>query len=186
MTLSPAPISIRAARRNDLDELAKVHARSSRVAFTGLLPEETLARVGSVEWRRGMWSKFLRTPPHGAQTLVAEIGGRLVGFVAVGPSRDQDRDSAAVGEVLLVYVDPDFWGRGVGRALLGEAVERLRCDGYGSATLWTLAAGTKTLRFYELAGWRPEGAKRPLTLGEGSGALEVRYERTLGGKDEAG
>jgi len=174
-------VSIRAADEEDLDALAAVHARSSRVAFTGLLPEATLARVGSVEWRRRMWARFIETPPSGSRTLVAEIGDQIVGLAAVGPTRDEDHDPAAVGEVLLLYVDPDFWGRGVGRALLREAVEALRSDGYASATLWTLATGTRTLRFYERAGWRPEGAERPLTLGEGSSeATEVRYECSLG------
>ncbi|MGI8439919.1 MAG: GNAT family N-acetyltransferase [Thermoleophilaceae bacterium] len=170
--------SIRAAVHADVDALAAVHARASRAAWAGLLPAEPLERLSSVERRRGQWRERLATTSRQSHSLVAEVGGQVAGLLAVGPTRDDDRDPTAVGEVAVLYVDPALWGRGIGRALLSEAVERLRRDGLASATLWTLATGARTRRFYELAGWRPEGTERPLH--EGSGAFEVRYERTLG------
>ncbi len=175
--LSGAPRSIRRAGLGDVDELAKVHASSARAAWSELLPAELLARFGSTERRRAQWRERLGAPPPGTLNLVVEVAGRVGGLVAVGPTRDEDCDPAAVGEVAALYVDPAHWGRGIGRALLDEGVECLQRDGFSSATLWTLATGARTRRFYERAGWRPEGAERPLD--KRSGVFEVRYERSL-------
>jgi GNAT superfamily N-acetyltransferase len=50
-----------------------------------------------------------------------------------------------------LYVDPDWAGRGIGRALLAEA---LALAG-GSASLKCQMRNTRALRFYECEGWTP-------------------------------
>jgi GNAT superfamily N-acetyltransferase len=93
--------------------------------------------------------------------------------VAVGPSRDR----APGGELYAIYVDPDSWSTGVGRALIARAEERL-AEEYDEATLWVLDDNPRARRFYERAGWAPDGAsKREERLGVA--ALEVRYYKRL-------
>jgi ribosomal protein S18 acetylase RimI-like enzyme len=79
--------------------------------------------------------------------------------------------------VYAIYVVPAWWAAGAGRALMDTALAALRADGYLRAVLWVLADNTRARRFYQRAGFAPDGASTILTgLG---GVLEVRYRRDL-------
>ena len=79
----------------------------------------------------------------------------MLGFASLGPSRDEH----GVGELYAIYVDPDEWSRGAGRALIERAEERL-AEEYAEATLWVLEDNPRARRFYEAAGWQPDGARQ--------------------------
>jgi len=78
----------------------------------------------------------------------------------------------------MIYVAPDAWGAGAGQALMGEVLQRLREDGFSEAILWVLEDNPRTRRFYELAGWQPDGGVKEE---EWLGTLvrEVRYRISL-------
>ena len=61
-------------------------------------------------------------------------------------------------------MQPDWQGRGVGRALLERLTSGLRALGYHSAILWTLRDRRATRRFYEANGWEFDGAEDSLDL----------------------
>jgi GNAT superfamily N-acetyltransferase len=84
------------------------------------------------------------------------------------------------GEVFAIYADPDAWGTGAGRALMGSAVAELARLGYADASLWVLDANERARRFYALAGWKEDGASKS-DASRGFGITEVRYRRTLDG-----
>jgi phosphinothricin acetyltransferase len=71
---------------------------------------------------------------HPSLRLVAETGGTVLGFAALSPYSDR-RCYRGVAEE-SVYVAAAARGRGVGRALLQELIERAEAEGY-----WTLLAG---------------------------------------------
>jgi GNAT superfamily N-acetyltransferase len=82
-----------------------------------------------------------------------------------------------VGELYAIYVDPGWWSAGAGRALLTAALNGLRATGFPDAVLWTLAGNTRARRFYERAGFTPDGTTSRLA---GLGHVEeVRYALTL-------
>ncbi|HEU5369692.1 MAG TPA: GNAT family N-acetyltransferase, partial [Ktedonobacterales bacterium] len=82
------------------------------------------------------------------------------------------------GEVRAIYLAQAAAGKGIGRALFAHAVADLRARGYQRATLWVLESNARARRFYEVAGWRPDGARK---TEERPGALlrEVRYAIAL-------
>ena len=96
------------------------------------------------------------------------------GFATTGPARAE----TGVGELLALYVDPDCWGRGFGRALVKAARERLLQQGYERAVLWVLDGNARATRFYATDGWAWDGARRTETLW-GIEATDVRYRRAL-------
>jgi GNAT superfamily N-acetyltransferase len=104
---------------------------------------------------------------------VVEDDGRIVGFASTSPSRDSDA-SLDTAELGAIYLDQSVVGRGIGRALLTRAMRDLREWGFRRATLWVLATNARARRFYEIAGWRPDGTEKAETLG-GFEAREVRY-----------
>ena len=92
-------MDIRAARMEDVPEIAAVHVRSWQAAYRGLLPQAYLDDLDPSQ-RIGQWKRILSAADwsHGG-TLVADAGGRLSGFVSYGPARDDDADSRQAGEI---------------------------------------------------------------------------------------
>lgn len=101
----------------------------------------------------------------------------LTGFVATGPSRDDDAE-ASTGEVYAIYIEPGLIGTGLGRRLFAHAADALRAQGFTRATLWTLEGNARTRRFSEAAGWRADGARKTERW-EDCEPVEVRYARAL-------
>ena len=64
---------------------------------------------------------------------VAEAGASAVGFVAV----EYDHPEIGMGEISMLAVDPDHQGRGIGTALTGFALDRLKEAGMKVAVVET-------------------------------------------------
>jgi len=78
---------------------------------------------------------------------VAELEGRLVGFGIA------DRSSRSLW---ALFVDPEFDGRGLGRALLQQLTDCLFESGFARINLST-EPGTRAERMYLAAGWTQVG-----------------------------
>lgn len=109
--------------------------------------------------------------------LVALADGEVVGFAAVMSSRDDDA-SPKCGEVAAIYLYPEVWDRGIGRVLMDAALNRLAADGFTEVTLWVLDGNARAIRFYEHAGFRPDGARKT-DDSRGFALHELRYRRKL-------
>lgn len=82
------------------------------------------------------------------EVLVAEIDGRIAGFVVL---LDQDGRAELDG----LFVEPELWRRGIGSALVEEAVHDARGRGL---SLMTVVAAPAARAFYERCGFTVEGA----------------------------
>lgn len=153
-----------------------MHVRAWRAAYRGIVPDDVLAEQ-SVERRAADLRGRLEVEGSQERTFVAEQESVVVGFVAVGPSRDPFADRGT-GEVYAIYVDPDLWGRGIGSSLMAQAVDDLRAQGHTSATLWVLALNDAGRRFYETHGWEADGSTKTYPAGEVE-LEEVRYRIEL-------
>ena len=78
---------------------------------------------------------------------VAGMGGVTAAFTMA------NRDS---GEIFALFVRPEFEGRGLGRRLLGLALDSLASAGHETATLCT-DANSRAFGFYVALGWRHTG-----------------------------
>jgi GNAT superfamily N-acetyltransferase len=175
---STAPGPARRAGTDDAAAIAIVHVRSWQGAYRGLLPQEYLDGLDPAG-RVGWWRQALeRTQWPAAGTLVAVSDGQVSGFAHVGPTRDDGDGDGRVGEVTAIYVLPEAWGTGLGRALMTAALGELATAGYESATLWVLESNARARRFYERAGWSADGSVKQDDIG-GARVTEVRYRRPL-------
>ena len=93
--------AVRLARATDAEQVAAVHVASWQWAYAGLLPAEELAGLSVAErtdrWRATLGGTGTGRTDRGA-TFVADLDGQVVGFVAVGPGRD-DVGGQSVGEL---------------------------------------------------------------------------------------
>ncbi|MGO8958184.1 MAG: N-acetyltransferase family protein [Streptosporangiaceae bacterium] len=171
-------MTIRRATTDDAARIAEVHVRSWQGAYRGLIPQDYLDRL-DLPPRVAMWGQILASVhwPAGG-VLVAESGSRLAGFVSYGPTRDEDATQSIVGEIMAIYLVPAAWGNGLGRELMSAALAALATAGYAKATLWVLDSNERARRFYEAAGFGPDGAVRE-DDSRGFVLREVRYRRPL-------
>ncbi len=166
-------MEVRLATGEDADGIARVQERTWQVAYRHVFPVAELDRGGFIQPER--WRDRIARPPAGWRTFVAEQDGVVTGFASVGPSRDERK----VGELYAIYVDPQEWSTGTGRALLERAEAELRGN-YAIATLWVLEDNPRARAFYERAGWSADG-KRKAEARWGVRAPEVRYRKALTG-----
>ena len=162
---------VRLATGADAEEIARVQEHGWQAAYRHLFPAQELDRGGFIDVAR--WRERLERPPAGWSTFVAVDGDEVLGFASVGPSRDEQ----GPGELYALYVDPEQWSAGVGRALMARAEEQLASE-YEEARLWVLEQNPRARAFYERAGWTPDGARKAEERW-GVRAPEVRYRKEL-------
>jgi GNAT superfamily N-acetyltransferase len=151
----PDHVPVRPAAAEDAAAIARVQVETWRAAYRGTVPDAFLGDMDVAE-RAERWREGLVEKPARRTTWVAEPEGEIVGFIAFGPSRDDDA-GAAVGELYAIYVLADRWRSGIGRVLHDVCVAELRGGGFGEATLWALDANPAAKAFYEALGWVPDG-----------------------------
>lgn len=167
--------SVRAAVPADARDVARVHVRSWQWAYRGLLAQDYLDELDPDVWaNRYTFGRMGFRLPY---TQVAVDGPTVCGLVTTGLCRDDGLPNC--GELIAIYVDPAYLHTGVGRLLMTAARTRLGAVGVTAAALWVLDGNARARRFYELDGWRRDGARRASTYGDVSVA-EVRYRRPLG------
>jgi GNAT superfamily N-acetyltransferase len=98
----------------------------------------------------------------------------VLGFVGIGPCRDPV--DKTLGELDTIAVRPDSWHLGIGKQLMGVALEGLVNAGYQRAALWTLSDYPLGEHFYRSTGWHSTGDLR-------NNGNQVRYEIDLTGTD---
>ena len=125
-------------------------------------------------WRRAIGRRALE-PTNDARVWVVEEDGVVRGFAATRACRDPDA-APGTGEVNSIYLAPEAWGRGLGTVLLEHAAGDLRARAFAPLILWVIEENTRGRRFYERAGWRPDGARQPIDF-DGVPVDEIRYRR---------
>lgn len=166
-------ILIRPARPADAPAVVALRVDSWRVAYAGVIPSSVLDAMDPNAYQR--FQARLRDPEHPFRTRVAERDGVIAGYTITGPYRGEDVPPGA-GEVLAIYAHPDHWSTGVGRELMSDALTELARLGLAPVLLWVLRDNPRARRFYERAGFRPDGTEQPYTA-DGVSVPEVRYRR---------
>jgi GNAT superfamily N-acetyltransferase len=123
---------LRLARRDEHDELEDLQRRASLE-----LPEyrdPLLDNPDAIYLPQGQIAN--------GQVIVAEIAGEIAGFAAV-----------VGGELDGLFVEPDLWGQGIGRALVDAATHEARRRGLALKVI----ANPRARPFYESCGFLLEG-----------------------------
>ena len=118
------------------------------------MPPRVLDRDEVARWEVDLASESM-------QWWLAVTNALVVGFVGTGLSRDPV--DPRLGEIDTIAVAPVAWRHGVGRALMGVALDDPVGAGYREGIVWTLADYPRARAFYEAMGWRASGEVR---LGE--------------------
>ncbi len=145
--------------------ISKVYEESWKFAYKGIIPQNYLDSVPE-----GSWSPNLDN--QGRETLVCIDDGKIVGTSSFCESRFEQFQGW--GEIISIYLLPDYIGRGCGRSLMKAALSELKKQGYENVFLWVLEENIRARNFYEQYGFVLTDDFLDNSIG-GKALREVRY-----------
>ncbi|MCZ4101910.1 MULTISPECIES: GNAT family N-acetyltransferase [Streptomyces] len=165
---------VRVMTGDDIDAVSAIRVRGWQSAYAGIVPQGYLDAMSAPEdaARRREW--FAHDTGR-VENLVSADGTEVTGWAAHGPYRGDDAEPGD-GELYAIYVRPDRIGTGAGRALIGAVLARAADRDFPRLRLWVLADNARARRFYEKAGFVPDGAEQQEDYGDVF-LREVRYVR---------
>jgi phosphinothricin acetyltransferase len=158
---------IRPARPDDADAIARIYGQGIS------------ERVATFQTRTPQADEIAAQIAGGELIVVAEAGGRVVGWASVGPYDDPHDYYAGVGEATL-YVDRAARQQGAGRALLGALADEAERRGYHKLIGKIFPSNEPSIALVKSCGWREVGVhhRHGRLNGEWKDVLVV--ERLLG------
>lgn len=166
---------IRDAVVDDANAMGRLHVRAWQSAYRGVMPDEYLDGLQAddrIEIWHGVIAESDRPP-----LLVAVVADEVVGFAAFGEERPAT-PAQSCGELYAMNLDPDHWGRGIGRVLLHRVTDALIAMGYLEAVLWVVPQNERARALYESEGWVADGGVSSEEI-LGVTVTDIRYRRPL-------
>ena len=123
----------------------------------------------------GEMAERMSNPMH--PWLVAEEGGRVLGYASTSPMRNRAayRWSVETG----IYLAPDAQGRGIGRALLGSHLDLLERCGFVTAIAGISLPNDASVALHEKLGFALSGVERGVGFKNGRWIDVGRWQRDL-------
>ena len=150
---------------DDRKAVSRIYENSWKYAYKGIIPDGYLDSI-----REGRWAGNLDI--QGWSTLVLLEDGEYVGTCSFSAARSPEYPGS--GEIISIYLLPEYTGRGYGAMLLETALCELGKQGYDDVYLWVLEENWNARRFYEKNGFEFSGDIAEITIG-GKVLREVRY-----------
>jgi len=148
-------ITIRPMKRADLDQVAELEQ----------------AIFGEEAWTRQMLVGELDQQPASRYYVVAEDGGRIVGYAGLLGAGWQ-------GDVLTLAVTTDHWGHGIGSTLLEYLLAEADRRGCAEVFLEVRTDNSRAQRLYRRYDFTEIGIRRGYYQPSGADALVMRRSRT--------
>lgn len=155
-------LTIRVARPKDAAEVARIYIESWHDTYPAVLSSALLCSM-TPKGQTSRWLAAIRSQKRETVLVAEDAKYGLVGMSSMGPSRD--RSFGYDGEVYTLYVDPSFFGKGVGRGLLKGGFAVLRARGFQSCVIWAHAKNNARF-FYETMGGRTVAERTARMMGD--------------------
>ncbi|MEV4618888.1 GNAT family N-acetyltransferase [Asanoa sp. NPDC049573] len=166
-------LSLRPAHADDIEAIGRLHYDSRIAAYREFVPMAGL-RALSPELLTAWWRERFGYEADTHRLTVAVDDDTPVGFSYVGP---EEEFTPETGQLYAIHLDPAAQGRGIGRALMRDALAAMREAGWRQAVLWVLEGNAHARRFYERGGWLPDGREREELMGAAP-TRQLRYSRS--------
>jgi len=153
--------AVRRATPEDAERIAAIQVAGWHAAYRGLVPDEVLAGF-TVAARAPRWAELLAAAE--SETWLAEAGGFCT---TVRPARD----GWAPVEIAALYVLPERWRQGLGRALVAAAVAPTE-----EVTAWVLRDNAPACAFYAALGFADDGTEQPGPAGADAAEARLRED----------
>lgn len=125
-------------------EISIIYEESWKYAYKGIIPQSYLDSIP-----KGQWVKNLNNADR--HSLIVKVDDRYIGTTSFCKSRFPEFEN--YGEIVSIYLLPEYMGKGYGRELLAAAMSELQKMNYKDIFLWVLEENTRARVFYERNGF---------------------------------
>ena len=150
---------------DDYAAVSGIYEQSWRYAYKGIIPQDYLDSIPEGRWVNGINA-------NGRTDIGAFEGDRIVGTASFCTSRWKKFPKS--GEIVSIYLLPEYIGRGIGAGLLEKCMEELEWEGFRSVILWVLEENVRARLFYEKHGFTATSEVMSDSIG-GRELREVMY-----------
>ena len=154
---------------DDAGLISQIYAASWRGSYTGLIPQHYLDRLPDGYWAPSVRSWLSDGRFEGKLVMADDLPA---GCCIYGRGRDESH--ADWGEIVSLYMLPEFARQGLGGALLESCLADMRREGYTRFYLWCIDGNTAADRFYVSHGFRVTGDSVRYAIG-GAAVRDIRY-----------
>jgi ribosomal protein S18 acetylase RimI-like enzyme len=160
--------SIRDATVEDVPEIQRIARRGWTAAYGDFLAKAAIDAILADWYAPDQLEASITTPE--AVYLVAEAD-EVTGYASAAPTGDGE------AQLYAIYVDPDWWDKGIGTKFLETIAERLTARDIERLRVEVLADNAVGVSFYESRGFE-RTTERDRTVGE-QALAEYVYHRDL-------
>lgn len=153
------------APNDDRLAISKIYEESWKYAYNNIVPQNYLNSIPA-----GKWAPNLDNPDR--KTLIYIDNDTMVGTSSFGKSRFEQFDGW--GEIISIYLLPDYIGKGYGKILLESTILELKKVGLENVFLWVLEENIRARHFYERLGFLQTDDFLDDNIG-GKDLREIRY-----------
>lgn len=153
---------------DDLLQVSNVYEQSWKTAYKGIIPQSYLDSIPA-----GRWAKSINR--QGMNNIVIIENDIIIGTSGFCTSRWVKFPE--YGEIVSVYLLPEYTGKGYGRKLMEKAMSGLKEMGFDRFLLWVLEENENARRFYEHLGFMNSGEVLNDNIG-GKELREIMYTKT--------
>ncbi|EPR13390.1 GNAT family N-acetyltransferase [Ruminiclostridium papyrosolvens] len=180
--------TIRLATLDDVAAMSYVHSITWKTAYKEFISKEYLDNITDEGWIPIFKRALLKNLQEAA---VIELDGVVTGCITFGKGRVgqtctmtnlNTADSADTsncykcnsGEIISLYVLPEYWHSKQGYELTKYAVERLKQQGFEDCYLWVIKDNERAKGFYRKFGFKSTNTFTSVNLG-GRDIIEEKY-----------
>ncbi len=131
-------------KNDDFTLIREIYEKSWKYAYKGIIPMDYMNSVPKERWGG-------KITENGRTEIGAFEDGRIIGTASFCASRW--KKFADHGEIVTIYLLPEYIGRGAGSALIERCISALKEQGFRRILLWVLEENVRARRFYEKHGF---------------------------------
>lgn len=157
---------------DDKLKISEIYEKSWKVAYSNIFSKEFLDSI-----EPGKWVDFLSL--ENINTLVLEDEGKFLGTLSYSKSRFLEMEDW--GEIISLYILPEYTGNGLGKILFKEGINNLSKLNFENIFLYVLEENKRAIKFYERMGFKYSGEYINDNVG-GKDVKELKYCMKLNNK----
>ncbi len=145
--------------------ISRVYEESWKYAYKNIIPQSFLDSIPTGKWASNL-------DKNGRKTLIMLENNEIIGTSSFCKSRFSEFQG--MGEIISIYLLPQYIGKGYGTNLLHAAIAELKKLGYNEIFLWVLEENYPAIKFYEKNGFVKTDKFIDDTIG-GKPLREIQY-----------
>lgn len=146
-------------------EISTIYEKSWKYAYRNIIPQDFLDDIPAGKWADKITAE-------GVYSLILTEGDHMVGTASFCRSRWEEYSD--YGEIISIYLLPEYIGRGYGGLLLRTCLEELKKLGFHRILLRVLEDNHRARTFYEKNGFTFSGDCQTEQIG-GKTLQELMY-----------